>query len=347
MGHFEQAGPVWSFHPRVIAAMPTPTTMLLVGGAHGKSLKLSGLSCELARIIEHGGAENELLDRLLIAYPGKSMLERQQALGKFLGTLAAAGLLRDRVIAKVERFPSLRRWSLPNPDPVARLLARRALAVPAPLRRALVGLLLLSSIGVIGAALTLFRPWQQLLLFGYEEAAMVFVGVLLWLGLHELSHATACRMNGCPVSGMGLVFRGGLLPSVYVDTSAMHLVGGEKIRLQIALAGPFLDVLYAGSVAACWCALAPETLNAMVLQLLLVIVLLGLYFNLTPFRSSDGLNAFRALFDNTYLMRRFDRGRLTPVCIDVRQRAYAAYAALYLTITAAGLVSIFDGSIVG
>lgn len=347
MAHVEQVGPLWSFHPRVIAATPNPTTMLLVGGEHGKSLKLSGLSCELARIIEHGGCEKALLDRLLVAYPGKSMLERQQALSKFLGTLAAAGLLREGRIAGGEHPPSLRRWSLPNPDPVAQVLAQWTLAVPAPVRVVLAGLLLLASIGVICAAPALFQPWRQLLLIEYQETALVFGGVLLWLGLHELAHATACRMNGCPVSGMGLMFRGFLLPSFYVDTSAMRLIDGEKIRLQIALAGPLLDVLYAGLIAAYWRILSPDGQSGLVVQVLLVIVLLGLYFNLTPFRSSDGLNAFHACFDNTYPMRRFGRGRLKPVCIDVRQRAYAAYAALYITITAAGLFSIIDGSIVG
>lgn len=347
MAHVESVGPLVSFHPRVIAATPSPMTMLLVGGEYGKSLKLSGLSCELARLIEHGGCEKALLDRLLVAYPGKSMLERQQALSKFLNTLAAAGLLRDGRIAVGKHPRSLWRWSLPNPDPVARVLAHWILAVPAPVRAVLAGLLLLASIGVICAAPGWFQPWRQLLLIEYQEAALVFGGVLLWLVLHELAHATACRMHGCPVSGMGLIFRGFLLPSFFVDTSAMRLIEGEKIRLQVALAGPLLDVLYAGLVAACWWLLSPDGQSGMVAQVLFVIVLLGLYFNLTPFRSSDGLNAFHARFDNTYPMRRFSRGRLAPVCIDVRQRAYAAYAALYITITAAGLFSVIDGSIVG
>lgn len=347
MADIELIGPLWSFHPQVIAAMPNPTTMLLVGGKYGKSLKLSGLSCELAKIIERGGCEKELLDRLLVAYPNKSMLECEQALSKLLATLAAAGLLRDRRIASNGHLRALRRWSLPNPDPVARVLAQWTLAVPVPVRAVLPGFLLLASIGVICAALALFQPWRHLLLIGYQGAALAFGGVLLWLGLHELAHATACRMHGCPVSGMGLMFRGFWLPSLYVDTSAMRLIEGEKIRLQVALAGPFLDVLYAGLVAACWQILSPSGQSGLVLQVLLVIVLLGLYFNLTPFRASDGLNAFHACFDNTYPMRCLGRDRLKPVCIDVRQRAYAAYAALYITISAAGLFSIINGSFAG
>jgi hypothetical protein len=347
MARVSPVGQLWSFHPRVIAATPDPTTMLLVGGKHGKSLKLSGLSCELARLIERGSCEETLLDRLLVAYPGKSMLERRQALNKFLGTLTAAGLLRKGGVDVGEHPHSLRRWSLPNPDPVARILARWILAVPAPVRTVLAGLLLLLSIGVTCVVPGLFQTWQLLLLIDYWEAALVLGGVLLWLALHELAHATVCRMHGCPVSGMGLIFRGFLLPSFYVDTGAVRLIEGQKIRLQVALAGPLIDILCAGLIAGYWWLLSLDGQGGIVVQLLLVIVLLGLYFNLTPFRSSDGLSAFHACFDNTYPTHRVSRRRLKLLYVDVRERAYAAYAALYITITAAGLFSVIDGSIIG
>lgn len=346
MARVEVDGPQWSFHSQVITATPTSTTMILVGGENSRPLKLSGLSCELARIISRRCREKELLDRLSLAYPGRSAFECHQALGKFLETLAAAGLLRKEQTDSNERRQSAWRWSLPNPDPIARVLARWILAVPDRMRTVALMVLLLASVKVISTTLALFEPWDRLLTFEAMDYALLFCGVTLWLALHELAHATACRMHDCPVIGMGLMFRGYLLPSLYINTSAMHLVEGEKIRLHVAISGPMLDVVYAGMVAAVWLFFLPDGHGAMILQTLVSVVLLGLYFNLTPFRLSDGLSAFNASFDNTYPTYRLRRGRLRAVSIDARQRAYSAYAAMYITITAAGLLSIFNGSAV-
>ncbi|WP_273974981.1 hypothetical protein, partial [Serratia ureilytica] len=96
------------------------------------------------------------------------------------------------------------------------------------------------------------------------------------------AHAVVCRLYGCPVLGAGLQFRGWWLPSVFVNTSAIALFPLRGMKAWVAMAGPLMDLLCLGALAA-----LSESAVATAIRPLLLLILFGLLFNLTPFRLSD------------------------------------------------------------
>ncbi len=333
MNPVRESLPAWSFHSRVLDAQPDTDTLILVGDLHSRPLKLTGLSRALALEIKRGGGEPELLAILAKAYPRHPESYLQRALQTYIGKLTAAGLLEG----EQGRTPG--RWSLPNPDPLAHALAQHMLILPARLRRILLYVAVMSSLAFVAMALEAQPHWREISFSSPSHWLFCGSGVLLWLILHEFAHAVVCRMHGCPVSGAGLMLRGLLLPSPYINTSAIHLFPGDAIRLHVAVAGPLLDLLFSGAVAA-WLIAMPASVATPGLQALLVWVLLGLYFNLTPFRVSDGSNAFDAFFAEARRVYRVRPGRPHLSVLDNRQRAYAAYSALYITFTAFAVTRI-------
>lgn len=328
-----EASPACSFNSRVIDVQPDIDTLILVGDMHSRPLKLAGLSCTLALAIKRGASESELIAILGLAYPNHPAAHHQRALQTFIGKLRTAGLLDE------DQVRSMGRWSMPNPDPLAEVLAGRLLTLPARLRRWLLRGAVIGSVVIILLALQHQPHWREWALSTPVHWAALGVGVLAWLILHELAHAVACRMHGCPVSGAGLMLRGFLLPSPFINTSAIHLFPGDAIRLHVAIAGPVLDLLLAGVLAAELMLMPPGSATAVV-QALLQLVLLGLYFNLTPFRISDGRTAFDVYFGDIRQTYQPRWGRASMSVMNVRRNAFAAYAALYIIVTAFVIIHV-------
>jgi len=333
MTHVSEARSACAFNSRVIDVQPDVDTLILVGDMQSRPLKLAGLSCTLALAIKRGASESELIAILGLAYPNHPVAHHQRALQTFIGKLRAAGLL-DGAQAR-----SRGRWSLPNPDPLAEILAGWLLTIPPRLRRLLLRIAVTGSVVFILWALQYQPHWREWVFSTPDLWAAFGVGMLSWLILHEMAHAVACRMHGCPVSGAGLMFRGFLLPSPFINTSAIHLFPGDAIRLHVAIAGPILDLLLAGMLAV-WLIFMPPGDATPIVQALLQLVLLGLYFNLTPFRVSDGRTAFDVYFGDIRQTYQSRRGRSSMSLINVRRNAYAAYAALYIMVTAFVIIKV-------
>ena len=74
--------------------------------------------------------------------------------------------------------------------------------------------------------------------------------VLLAVAAHELGHAVVCRALGVPVREAGVMLWGWFLPLVYVDCTDMYRLPARRLRVMVALAGPYVDLATAGVCAA-------------------------------------------------------------------------------------------------
>jgi putative peptide zinc metalloprotease protein len=151
----------------------------------------------------------------------------------------------------------------------------------------------------------------------------------VWVGAHEFAHAIACRAAGCPVSGAGLELRRFSLPSFFVDTRALYLLPGRAPKVAVALAGPFVDTLFAAGLLSVLAWGRPGELARPALQLAAFCILFGLFFNLSPFRRSDGSNALASALGDPFVpMRALTR---SPVGYSTRFaiRAYRAGAVAF------------------
>lgn len=278
---------------RVALCEPDENTVILAGGRLERVLRLTGTGAQLARALRQPSRFDELLPLLAAAYPFHPPAAHQQALRQLLDKFAEAGFLQASGSETAQKsLYSRLRWRLPNPDKTAAVLARGLAGLPGLLRY------LLFDAAVLFSLVTLSFSWPELrpmaTLRQISPAVALLVGILLcgWLLLHELSHAVACRFHGYPVAGAGLLFRGFLLPSAYINTSAIQFTSRRKVHIQVALAGPFTDLYCAA--AACFAMRHLQGTASQVAEYVAVIILAGLLFNLTPFRASDGRSAFHA-----------------------------------------------------
>jgi putative peptide zinc metalloprotease protein len=184
---------------------------------------------------------------------------------------------------------------LPNPDHAARRCARALARVPGALRHAArIGVICAVALGWLG--MMAFHPLDDAVRLDAAAGIGVAVLALLWMSGHEFAHAVACRLYGFPLAGAGLIFRGFLLPSAYVNTSAIALSERRDVQYTVALAGPLFDLTFAATCALVALCVPRDGTPFLIAEYASITALLALYFNLTPFRASDGTSAFRALF---------------------------------------------------
>ena len=272
-------------------ASPQADVALLLRENSNAPLKLSGVSARLAQHLLTGTSFSALQAELASYHPQATPEQCQQALQAFLQRLQQANMIDDGTQRPVAVAKVAGRIALPNPDALAHHLARALQFVPCWLRRSLLGVALLLAVWQLAVSLPGLNQWLMHGAWQGSQLLMLIAGVPLWLLLHEMAHAVVCRLYGCPVLGAGLQFRGWWLPSAFVNTSAIALFPQRDIKVAVALAGPLMDLLCLGALAAlCATALAP----ALQPLLLLLVLACGLLFNLTPFRLSDVTRAFQA-----------------------------------------------------
>lgn len=269
-------------------ASPQGDVALLLRENSNAPLKLSGVSARLAQLLLAGTSLAALQDELAKHHPQATAEQCQQALHTFLQRLRQANMIdegKERpAAAKVAgRIP------LPNPDAAARRIASLLQPVPRWLGCTLLLAAAALALWQAVASLPALNLWLMQGEWPGSQLFVMVVGIPLWLLLHEMGHAVACRLYGCPVLGAGLQFRGWWLPSAFVNTSAIALYPQRGIQVAVALAGPLVDLLCLGTLAA-----LSETAVAATVHLLQLLVLVGLLFNLTPFRLSDMNRAFQA-----------------------------------------------------
>lgn len=272
-------------------------TLLLFTRSSGRAVRVSPAAAELLPLLQSGAEFVQLRERLQAAHPTASDIDLK--LRAFLRTLGASGAFGDTQAS----LPSRGRRSLKFPlfaaDRVARLLAL-------PIRMLLPG-----SIG-IGAALVLvlvsilaiamLAKADGLPRLGYLVQHLHWAGLLLFalvvVPIHELAHACTCRLVGIEAGQGGIILHGRFMPGPYIDTSQSYLITSRWKRFAIPAAGPFVNLLAAGVVAAFLTFGAPAAAYLPVLHTLLLACLLFVYFDTNPLTPSDGSHCIEALVED-------------------------------------------------
>jgi putative peptide zinc metalloprotease protein len=308
-------------------------SLLLVARGSGRTVRVSPVAADLLPLLQSGAPFDELSGRLRALHPSAGVVEPK--LRAFLRTLGSAGLLHGQEEARRARG---RRYPLFAADACARVIARplRAL-LPGRVAPALAGAMAMASLALVA----------QLCVEGRLPGLRELAEHLHWAGLslfafvvvpvHELAHAVACRLGGIPAGQFGIVLHGGIVPGPYVDTSRSYLLADRWRRFAIPAAGPFVNLLAAGIVAAVLLYAAPPADCVPALDTLLFACLLFVYFDTTPLTASDGSHCIEALLEDELARRHalLPRSRL-PTTADARAALrYRACAAAHLVLSLA------------
>jgi putative peptide zinc metalloprotease protein len=308
------------------------STLLLFSRRSGQSVRVSPLAVDLLPLLTTGSTFVELQSRLQRAHPRAGDVGSK--LMTFLTTLSDAGVLTNGEASAPRRTGS-RKIPLGNPDalakPVAGLLAKllpgRSGVVVAWLM-ALAAVAAIASLAWSGGLPRLrdmveFLDWRGVLLF-----------FLVVIPIHEFAHAVACRRVGVPVSEAGLILHGGFFPGPYVDTSKAYQLTNRWRRFVIPAAGPFVNLVSAGLVAAWLQFAAPPGELVPVLQGLLLACLMFVYFDTNPLTASDGSHCIEAGLDDE-LARHYALGRPQAVADPAIVRRYRIITLMHLLLSAA------------
>jgi Zn-dependent protease len=211
-------------------------------------------------------------------------------------------------------------WMLGAPHRLIATLAWPWRALPSPMALMLLALLL--------AAASVSVAWQLWAWSSGDTPPLSPWGLLLYaligIPLHEFSHAVACQSAGVPINAFGLRFKGRLLPSAFTSTNNLALVDSRHRRALTALAGPLFDLCLAGACFAAgrWAgADAPQIAATAGLCALFL-----LFFNLNPFRDTDGANAVRELYSD-------GNGVMREGWARAQRRYRVAYVLAYAAVT--------------
>lgn len=307
-------------------------SLLLFAAASGRSVRISAVATCLLPLLAAGADFESLRARLQQEHPAATDVAGK--LGAFLAALGKAGVLHGAGPSRPAGGDP--KFRLFDPDPLARVLAW-------PLRKGLPGwyggavALLLMVAAVAAIALLADSGGLPRLPDMVQDLDWrgVLVFALLVVPLHEGAHAIACRVAGAEVSGAGIILHGRVVPGPYVDTSQAYRIGSRLRRLTIPAAGPFVNLVAAGSVSAWLLYGQPSAASVPVLHGLLLVCLLFVYLDTNPFTPSDGSHCIEALLDDE-LARRYAFSRVRAQAADLGViRRYRLIASGHLLLSAA------------
>jgi putative peptide zinc metalloprotease protein len=142
---------------------------------------------------------------------------------------------------------------------------------------------------------------------GPIDFAIVYVGILGVIALHELAHAITCKHFGGQVHRIGLMLLY-LQPVVYCDVSDSWRFKERDHKIAVALAGCFVQLLLSSVLYTAW--------GLLHIQLLLVFAVVNLSVaavNLLPFIKLDGYWVAVHLFDEPNLRTKAFEALLGPL----------------------------------
>lgn len=316
------------FDPQVSVGEPEIDTIILVSTRiNSKPLRLKGHSVALARRLVVGCDAHELIEDLqrLTGSP----LPLEGTVAAFVAQLRGAGMIEGDLPPLPSRSPAdVRRVRLPNPDGLVIRPGEWLGRLPCMVHAVTWAALAIASMMLLAIAAA-DHVLPSVFVLRFPAGLLGLLMLPGWIVLHESAHALACRAVGCPVSGAGLMLRRFSLPTFYVDTRGLYLLPGRWPKVLVALVGPVVDLTCSGALAAIlvWGRLGPTATAAT--QVALYCVLLGLFFNLSPFRRSDGSNALAAALGDPLLpLRAFSR-TAGPVRDGSALRIYRLVSAAY------------------
>ena len=245
-------------------------------------MRLSPLAARVVARLDGTITTDELVDRLCLEHR-RLRPEVEPLVTDLVVSLDRAGMFEGstnrRARGPVRRWPVLGAL-LPPAGVLGRALARAGRAV-----------FVAEAVGVVvSLALVITAPAALL-----GDASVVTLGLILIgaLVLHELGHAVSAAALGAPSreAGVGLLFN--VFPVVYVDRSAAVTLPSRLARAQVSLAGPAVDVLVAGALAAG--AQLTHGTAAATLALAAAAQIALAVFNLFPLLPTDGYGVLAAL----------------------------------------------------
>jgi putative peptide zinc metalloprotease protein len=132
------------------------------------------------------------------------------------------------------------------------------------------------------------RAWTQAQdLLQLDNVFLLYIAIFISKGLHEWSHAMACKRFGGEVRIIGVML---LLftPLPYVDVSASWANRNRYERALVGAAGMMSDLVVAGIATVIWAHTAPGWGNELAYNLMFSAAIYTVIFNLNPLMRFDG-----------------------------------------------------------
>lgn len=271
-------------------------SILLFASSTKRSVRISAVAAELLPMLAEGADLPQLLARLQQSHPRST--DTATKLDAFLSMLERNGMIRG-ASGPVRRMRG--KYPMFSPDPIARALAWPLLQLPSAARGVLALTMVILAIATI-AVLALeggIPPLRDMAEYLHWGGIVLFA--LVVVPIHELAHAIACRLVGIRVGDAGIVLHGGVVPGPYVDTSDSYSLRSRWQRFVIPAAGPFVNLVSAGTIAAVLLT-APPSVQPL-LQGALLACLLFVYFDTNPLTPSDGSHCLEAWLDDELARR--------------------------------------------
>lgn len=119
-------------------------------------------------------------------------------------------------------------------------------------------------------------------------AALIWVLIMAAIVLHEFGHGFAVKHHGGKVHKLGFIVVFGM-PCMFCETSDTHLWPDWKKRVQVALAGTYIELYMAAVATVVWW-LTPSGLivNQLAYNIILFASVSGILFNYNPLIKMDG-----------------------------------------------------------
>ena len=267
----------------------------------GRTLQLGGAATAILDELDKGVQLPELITALNRRFQSPDVADRTS---RFLVRLADTGMLDGLN----ERRDELKRrnYELRSAQSLFERLARPFETLATSVRHGMILFIVLASASFVFAVVATAKLGTMQTLLSWQTA-IIFLLIPIALLLHEAAHGVTARLARVSITGAG-VARRSLLWAPYVRTGSDFLSASRSTKISICLAGPFIDWMVLGMIAATL-TLAPldvEWRGAW--TALFLVKALSFTGNLSPTKKSDGSDALCAWFGD-YRLRRSLRRR--------------------------------------
>lgn len=173
----------------------------------------------------------------------------------------------------------------------------------------------------------------------------IFVAAWLVGVTHEFAHGMTCKAFGGRATEVGVLMVYYFMPALYCNVSGIHLIPTRGRRLWVIAAGVYWQLMVGAFSLLAWFLVAPHTLPADLLFVILLGSVLDVFFNANPLIKLDGyyfLSQFLRLPNLMDRSRGYWRNVLKRILSGERNTESARYdrreRAIYLVF---GLLSFF------